>query len=377
MTSDSHTETILLALVGLSPAVLTETLWAWVHENPDDVPDRIITLTTTRGRKELERTFFTEGHWNAFRNALAESAAIDLSGKLRFGPTAHSIQVFPTADFQGELEDVTNLSEHEVVADFLLERLRSFTENESCRLVASIAGGRKTMGAILYAILQMMGRPSDIVTHVLVNSPWDRIPDFFYPGCPGDFRDPSSGNPLDSHQAIVQLAELPLIPIRSLFENDGTLRSGSFTQLAKRFQSRVSDMEEDLELRLYPSDGNVTYGDQNLPLTPREFAYLLFFAERAQREDSPLRSYKDLDSKTWLAFAKHHCAKEDFSHWSHLILENASFQPDEELRKHASQIRRKLRDQHFTPFSIDRLLPSRGHLAMRLNPDSIFIEPSK
>ena len=37
--------TILLALVGTSPGVLTETIWALAHEDPPCIPDEIIVLT--------------------------------------------------------------------------------------------------------------------------------------------------------------------------------------------------------------------------------------------------------------------------------------------------------------------------------------------
>jgi CRISPR-associated protein (TIGR02584 family) len=79
----TETETILFALVGLSPAVLTETLWAWVHENPDDIPDRVVVVTTTEGRRILEQQLFQRGKWAEMLHALSSSTHLDLSNKLR------------------------------------------------------------------------------------------------------------------------------------------------------------------------------------------------------------------------------------------------------------------------------------------------------
>jgi hypothetical protein len=38
-------EVVLLAVTGMSPAILTETIWALAQENPPILPDRIAVLT--------------------------------------------------------------------------------------------------------------------------------------------------------------------------------------------------------------------------------------------------------------------------------------------------------------------------------------------
>ena len=47
-TSTRPPHTVLIALCGLSPAVITETVWALAHESPAILPDRVIVLTTRR-----------------------------------------------------------------------------------------------------------------------------------------------------------------------------------------------------------------------------------------------------------------------------------------------------------------------------------------
>jgi CRISPR-associated protein (TIGR02584 family) len=39
----------------MSPAVLTETVWALAHETPPRIPDRVIVITTIAGRQAIER----------------------------------------------------------------------------------------------------------------------------------------------------------------------------------------------------------------------------------------------------------------------------------------------------------------------------------
>src|SRR6516164_11043285 len=58
-------EVVLLAVTGMSPAILTETVWALAQENPPVVPDRVVVLTTTAGKEQIERQLFTpQPHFN-------------------------------------------------------------------------------------------------------------------------------------------------------------------------------------------------------------------------------------------------------------------------------------------------------------------------
>jgi hypothetical protein len=52
---------ILLAVLGISPAILTETLWCLAHEDPPILPERILVITTLQGRESLRRTLFDQG----------------------------------------------------------------------------------------------------------------------------------------------------------------------------------------------------------------------------------------------------------------------------------------------------------------------------
>jgi CRISPR-associated protein (TIGR02584 family) len=151
-------ETVLFAVAGMSPSVLTETVWALAHGNPPVVPDRVVVLTTCSGRACLRTELFTprpdfDGAcvWESLRAALAHRGTA-AAGRLRFGDTADDIRVFtmpdPARGRSVELEDIRTPAESAAAADFILEKLRSFTENQDTRIVASLAGGRKTMSVM-------------------------------------------------------------------------------------------------------------------------------------------------------------------------------------------------------------------------------------
>src|SRR5439155_4705736 len=68
---------ILLAVTGMSPAVLTETIWALAQEKPATIPDRIIALTTLPGKARIEDELFKPtpdyenlSVWQALRRAV-------------------------------------------------------------------------------------------------------------------------------------------------------------------------------------------------------------------------------------------------------------------------------------------------------------------
>lgn len=54
MTSSDPFEIILVATIGTSPAVLMETVLALAHRSPPVIIDRVVVITTLRGRSELQ-----------------------------------------------------------------------------------------------------------------------------------------------------------------------------------------------------------------------------------------------------------------------------------------------------------------------------------
>jgi CRISPR-associated protein (TIGR02584 family) len=80
--------TILLATVGTSPAVLTETVWALAHPRKNAervIPDEVVALTTLRGKQEIETLLLgAGGGWERMVAALRRER-IPVEGRLSFG----------------------------------------------------------------------------------------------------------------------------------------------------------------------------------------------------------------------------------------------------------------------------------------------------
>lgn len=239
---------VLLAAVGMSPAVLTETVWALAHEDPPEIPEKVIVLTTASGRNKLVTELLSANSafdglspWQALRKALADEG-LPVDGKLRFGSTAEDIRVFTTSDGTSgesiELEDIRTAKENEAVADFTLEVVRAGTTNPDTRLIASIAGGRKTMSAVLYACMSLLGRDDDRLNHVLLNSPFDDArldPPFYFPSQPATSLRLPNGHVFDSSDARIDLAELLFVPLRNLFASELGEIPGGFSSMVRKY----------------------------------------------------------------------------------------------------------------------------------------------
>lgn len=368
---------VLLAVTGMSPAVLTETIWALAHEPDPILPGRVIVVTTSDGRRTLERQLFNpepalngQVPWEALRQALA-AAGHDLNGRLRFGDTGDDIRVItspdPTTGRSRELSDLRHPADNEAAADFLLDQVRSLVENPDCRLIASLAGGRKTMGALLYACLSLAGRETDRLTHVLVNSPFDTLRGFWFPGQAGSPLSDRDGRLHDPASAQVELADVPFVPLRNLFQRDLGRKAGSFNRLVEDCREQVRKATgEGLRLTLERSRCELEVNGLRVRLAPREHLILLFLASRVKRDEPALPSYKDaLDPLT--EFQKQ--LREDapagsFADWRHKETLASLFEDDQDVRRAVSSLGKKLRLAGDPASRLADCLPEKGRFSL-------------
>ncbi|WP_269538044.1 CRISPR-associated ring nuclease Csm6 [Cerasicoccus fimbriatus] len=363
---------VLLSLVGTAPAVLTETVWALAHDSEPVIPNRIIAMTTATGAARLREKLFDGGHWEQLQADL-KADGIEIVGKLRFGPISESIRVFPDASRSRELDDIRSAEDNEAVAEFFMEIIRSFVENDSIRLIVSIAGGRKTTSALLYSVMSLLGRAEDQIQHILVDDQWVLQPDFMYPGCKGQFIDRDSGNSLCSKDVNLQLVDVPFVPLRYLFERDLQHSAGSFVALINQVRNRSINVSEDLAIQLGTLAGRLLISGQEIALSANEFLLYLYFARRVCEGRGPIASYGVITEDELSDLAEEFKVSDNFNHWSHNALSN-TFDSNEDPRKWLSSIRGKLRKAGFEGYQVDRLVPRAGHIAIELPQESVSIE---
>lgn len=196
---------ILLAVTGMSPQVVTETLYA-IHKEGRRWPDEIRVITTSLGARKVSQSLLEEG----FLARLCSDYGLPLP---RFG----SEQIMEVPDAQGmPVDDARTVSDHEALADFITHTVCELTREPAAgepvhSLHASLAGGRKTMTFYLGYAMSLFARPEDCLSHVLVDEVFESQPEFFYPTREKSLFCSRSGEQLDASQADVVLADIPFI----------------------------------------------------------------------------------------------------------------------------------------------------------------------
>lgn len=216
----------LLALMGLTPAVITETLWHLAVKERRRVV-RLSVLTTALGQ--------------------ARAAALDAAlTELRAAhPKACGALPAPEWHVLDGVPDILSSGDAARASDLVLEVVRALTERDRPPLVLSAAGGRKTMSLAAAAAFQLLARVGDRLVHVLVReddpgeAPKGRPEigafEFLFPR-PGHVVTPKPpaarpGPPLgslDHGRVTVEVADVPMVPLRRLLEGTRALEKVGF-----------------------------------------------------------------------------------------------------------------------------------------------------
>lgn len=269
--------TILVAGMGITPAVLSETIWALSTKKPAVVPDEIVVVTKRNGAERLKESFFgtkTNG-WKRLLSAL-QKEGIKTDGKLRFGPTQSSIRIIANAAGTDDLEEAITPEDVTRMADEILLTIRGFTEDPSTVVYASIAGGRKTMSALMLSCMSLLGRDGDHVLHVLVSPPFDRSlsPEFLFPEKGKSVVD-SRGQRYRCIDAKIDLIDLPFVKMRGWYQGKFHSAPPSYGQLVSDVQNIAPQASVDPpDLAFDFRNGDILAAGRPLRLSPQEFTVL-------------------------------------------------------------------------------------------------------
>lgn len=280
---------ILLAVTGLSPQVVTETVFALATgaEQPF-IPTEVHLITTTEGAERARLALLSdEPGW--FRKLLAD---YHLPGVIF---DASHIHVLRGADAH-PLSDIRTPQENLACADFITEQVRRLTADPDSALHVSIAGGRKTMGFLLGYALSLFGRPQDRLSHVMVSEPFESSWDFFYPTPYSRVIETRDKKLADTRDALVTLAEIPFVSLRHGLPSD--LLAGKATYRGAVNAATASVGPAKIEINL--SARRVRAAGRELQLPPAELALLALFARRAMRGAPALAAPpKDVPDPEW------------------------------------------------------------------------------
>lgn len=260
---------ILLAVAGLSPQVITETLYAL---NQMSRPVHAIHVVTTRLGKDRILAELLDGGRGPYFRYLDEFGAS--AQGIDFGPgNIHVVR----DRFGAEIADIADESDNARVLGKCMELAFHHTRDPETAVFFSIAGGRKTMGACLTLAAQSYGRPQDRLYHVLVSTEFEGCRAFFYP--PKEPVTLALRNPKgeiyhkSTRYARVNLIHMPFFSIRSQLSPDVMDQPRDPATL---MQSLIRETPERLVINL--NEGKVKYRRVEMDMMANRLALYAFFA---------------------------------------------------------------------------------------------------
>lgn len=292
---------ILLAVTGLSPQIVTETVYALAVDHAGQtpwIPTEVHLITTTRGadNARLQLLHPASGWFHRLRQDYGLPPIQFDEG---------SIHLIERPDGTA-LDDIRDDDDNRLAADTITEWVRRLTQDPDSAVHASIAGGRKTMGFFLGYAMSLYGRAQDRLSHVLVSSPYESSPEFFYPTPQSQvIRRPGSANEvLDAAQARVWLGDIPFVRLRSALPREMRERADiAFAESVRAVQASVApSLVLDRRQRL------VLAGGVPIRLEPADLAFLAW-ALRRHVEGRPLQRHRRLNQAEARADAQEYLAQ--------------------------------------------------------------------
>lgn len=371
-------ETVLVTTIGTSPSVLTSTIWALAHHE-QTLPHRIKVLTTRLGRERLVQQVFTPSPefggstaWESLCKNL-EADGFDLTGRLEFAPSPAFLRVFtatsPGGRMPRELDDITSQAENEQVADTMLETLRGVM-NDDTRIVASIAGGRKTVSALFYACVSLIGRTDDRIIHVVVNEPFDRSdlkPPFFFPTQKCARLVGQDGRAALARDAKVSVIEVPFVPLANLFPRELGRTPGRFSALVGEYrQAGQRQSLGSLRVVVRRNKPEIDICDTLVTLAPREQLLVIFLAEHLLAGRSAFAGVQELADavEQWRPKFAATRSPDNLGDWRGKI--DGTRLDEQDIRRALSSLGKKLRAAGPPVASLAAALPQRGRFALAL-----------
>jgi CRISPR-associated protein (TIGR02584 family) len=287
---------ILLAVTGMSPQIVTETVYALAVKAAPGVPfvpTEIHLITTGTGRTQ------------AINNLLSEQPGWFHRLRKDYGlPEIHFDHdcIHVVKDVQGRaLDDIRTPDDNERIADFITEHVRELTRDGQAALHASLAGGRKTMGFYLGYALSLFARPQDRLSHVLVGPPLESSPGFYYP-TPYESILQIGERPAisaDARLAEISLAQIPVVSLRHGLPQDLLDGRATFNGAVRAARDRLAPPGP-VELIVDPGTGRVSAGRVVFRPSPTQFALLAVLAYRTMLQREPLYApTKDVADLSW------------------------------------------------------------------------------
>ena len=266
------TKNILFLVTGMTPQIITETVWALACDpknNEKWIPDEVHILSTQDGLTQIKSRLFADGIFNQFQIDYPQLSNIQFSDQ--------ELHVITNSENK-PLTDLKTPDDNEDAANEISEKIREFTSDDQVTLHVSIAGGRKTMGFYAGYALSLYGRAQDRMSHVLVEEKFESARNFFYPTLESYFVTDRFGKEWDAKDAQVWLAQIPFVRLKDAVKDKHQLKGhDTFSDVVHKINESFNNVKLVIDLASQSITVNKKFYISDL--APREFAMLHWFAD--------------------------------------------------------------------------------------------------
>ena len=246
---------ILVALSGLTPQVITETLYCLSVKKKITI-DEIYIVTTQRGKDIITGKDKEYNIKRKYPPLISEIEKLCSRYKVNLPKFANTSKYIITADEQTtEMYDIRNDTHNKLFPNKICEVLKKLSSSNDNVLHCSVSGGRKTMSVDMALAISIFGRNNDKLYHVLTDDKLEFSK--FYP---------------DSAQEskMLEIAEIPFIRLRSLLAkstNNKLFNNMSYLDIVKHLQNELKLLNTD-RLILNIRRGEIFYGENEIIKIP-------------------------------------------------------------------------------------------------------------
>ncbi len=340
---------VFIGIVGMSPQVITETLYALMVQQKKTVSE-IVLLTTAEGKAKLVELDFVSQLKSMCKAYNLECPKFELEK-----------DVLVAKEETVELSDIRTDRDNQLFPNMIMDLIRNKTNDNNTRLHCSIAGGRKTMSIAMAYALSLFGRKDDKLSHVLVSKEFENSKKF-YPE-----------NKSEDKQIV--LANVPFVRLREKLPLLKEYPRATYTEFVSLTQQEINNMVVLPQLIVDRSNHTIEIAGKKITLPPFNFAVYNFFLEKG----TFVRGEKYLNQKDaellWKIYNQYAVSK------GHIEKAKATWFKNQRVEigvlvKSISQIKRRMRST-FTDFPwIDNyIISTRGTYGVKEY--GILIEKSK
>ncbi|PSW96633.1 CRISPR-associated ring nuclease Csm6 [Photobacterium iliopiscarium] len=290
---------ILISVMGTSPQVLTETLYALFTQGKV-FPDEVYVITSENAKQKLVKHLIDDQQLNKL------FAEYDMP-YIEFNQSHILLMKDGSGEpiFNGKREEDQNY-----IADSIMKIIASFTQQQDTRIHASIAGGRKSMSFYMGNAMSLLGREQDILSHVFISEEFEFCDQFFFPTKQDNYIEIKKDNHtfnLNTRDAEVILAEIPFVRMRHLIDGN-LLQKIDQTSFSKTVASINALNRCGFTLVMNDKAKTLSVNGVDIKLTPKEYSYYLWLSVQPNRHLLADRSF----------FDNKECAKAFLDHYRNL-----------------------------------------------------------